>query len=73
MDKSNGEKPFDCAKDNETREVLEQWDYTLTEKLLEERAAEIARLRNAHERTKVRALITGPDSNRHAVQCLTLQ
>jgi len=41
VDKSNGEKPFDCAKDNETREVLEQWDYTLTEKLLEERAAEI--------------------------------
>jgi ankyrin repeat protein len=40
-DKSNGEKPFDVAKDDATRAVISEWDYTRTEALMEERAAQI--------------------------------
>ena len=52
-DRSNGEKPFDCAKDDATRAAIEEWDYSKTEALLAERAEEM--LRKLEERVETAA------------------
>lgn len=64
IDRSTGERPFDCAKDDETRKVIDEWDYAKTTVLLEKRKAEIQRkleerIRTAADREALaRMLIT---------------
>lgn len=64
VEKSTGERAFDVAMDDATRAVIEEWDYSRTEKLMEERAAAIRkkmeeRITNAAEREALaRRLIT---------------
>jgi len=53
VDKGTGEKPFDVAKDEETREVVESWDYEKTVSLMQAREKEI--LKQMEERIKTAA------------------
>lgn len=41
MDKSNGERPFDVAKDDATRAVVSEWDYEKTTALMKQREKQI--------------------------------
>ena len=41
IEKSTGDRAYDVCKDEETRQVIDAWDYSKTEALLEARAKEI--------------------------------
>ncbi|GMH62826.1 hypothetical protein TrST_g12881 [Triparma strigata] len=64
LDKSSGERPYDVAKDEATRECIGTWDYSKTEALMEERKKAIMkkleeRIRTAADREALaRMLIT---------------
>ena len=53
MDRSTGERPFDVAKDEKTRDTIGDWDYGRTEALLEKRKA--AMLKKLEERIRTAA------------------